>query len=106
MGLDTSAFTFLYTFDAMVHFDLEIVISYIPEFARVLKPGAYAFVHHSNYTANPGGDFRQNPHWRNFMSAAIFKHIAVRSGFDVIRQETFNWGERDIDCITVLQRNG
>jgi ubiquinone/menaquinone biosynthesis C-methylase UbiE len=105
-GLDTSAFTFLYTFDAMVHFDLEIVISYIPEFARVLKLGAHAFVHHSNYAANPGGDFRQNPHWRNFMSAAIFKHIAVRSGFDVIRQETFSWGEPDIDCITVLQRNG
>jgi hypothetical protein len=41
---------------------LEIVMSYIPEFARVLRPGAYAFVHHSNYTANPGGDFRQNPH--------------------------------------------
>jgi ubiquinone/menaquinone biosynthesis C-methylase UbiE len=105
-GLDTSAFTFLYTFDAMVHFDLEIVISYIPEFARVLKLGAHAFVHHSNDAANPGGDFRQNPHWRNFMSAAIFKHIAVRSGFDVIRQETFSWGEPDIDCITVLQRNG
>jgi hypothetical protein len=105
-GLDTSAFTFLYTFDAMVHFDLEIVISYIPEFARVLKLGAHAFVHHSNYAANPGGDFRQNPHWRNFMSAAILKHIAVRSGFDVIQQETFSWGEPDIDCITVLRRNG
>ena len=102
--LKTAAFTFLYTFDAMVHFDLEIVMSYIPEFARVLRPGAYAFVHHSNYTANPGGDFRENPHWRNFMSAAIFKHIAVRSGFDVIQQETFRWGEPDIDCITVLYR--
>jgi ubiquinone/menaquinone biosynthesis C-methylase UbiE len=104
--LDALSFTFLYTFDSMVHFDLEIVISYIPEFARVLKPGAHAFVHHSNYSANPGGDFRQNPHWRNFMSAAIFKHIAVRSGFDVIQQETFSWGEPDIDCITVLRRNG
>jgi hypothetical protein len=38
------------------------------------------------------------------MSAAIFKHIAVRSGFDVIQQKTFSWGEPDIDCITVLQR--
>lgn len=103
-GLNTEAFTFLYTFDAMVHFDLEIVLSYIPEFARVLKPGAYAFVHHSNYTANPGRDFRENPHWRNFMSAAIFKHIAVRSGFDVAQQEIFNWGDPDIDCITIMRR--
>jgi len=91
-GLDDSAFTFLYTFDAMVHFDLEIILSYIQEFARVLKPEAYAFVHHSNYTANPGGDFRDNPHWRNFMSNAIFKHIAVRSGFEVIEQELVSWG--------------
>jgi hypothetical protein len=103
-GLDTSSFTFLYTFDAMVHFDLEIVISYIPEFARVLEPDAHAFVHHSNYTANPGADFRQNPHWRNFMSAAIFKHIAVRSGFDVVHQQILSWGEPDNDCITVLKR--
>jgi ubiquinone/menaquinone biosynthesis C-methylase UbiE len=105
-ALETAAFTFLYTFDAMVHFDLEIIIAYITEFSRVLTPGAYAFVHHSNYTANPGGDFRQNPHWRNFMSAGIFKHIAMRSGFDVIQQKMFSWGELPIDCITVLRRNG
>jgi ubiquinone/menaquinone biosynthesis C-methylase UbiE len=103
-ALETEAFTFLYTFDAMVHFDLEIVLSYIPEFARVLRPGAYAFVHHSNYTANPGGDFRENPHWRNFLSAGIFKHVATRSGFVVLRQEIFSWGEPDNDCFTVLLR--
>jgi hypothetical protein len=39
------------------------------------------------------------------MSAAIFKHIAVRFAFDVSRQETFSWGEPDINCITVLHRN-
>jgi ubiquinone/menaquinone biosynthesis C-methylase UbiE len=103
-GLQSEAFTFLYTFDAMVHFDLEIISSYVPEFARVLKPGAYAFVHHSNYSGNPGGDFRQNPHWRNFLSAGIFKHFAKRSGFDVVRQDVISWGEPDIDCITVLLR--
>lgn len=104
-GLDTSAFTFLYTFDAMVHFDLEIVLSYVDEFARVLEPKSYAFIHHSNYTSNPGGDFRQNPHWRNFMSADIFKHVALRSGFSVDQQTIFSWGEPDNDCITVLRRS-
>lgn len=93
--IDSAAFMFLYSFDAMVHFDLEIILSYIPEFSRVLKSGAYAFVHHSNYSANPGGDFRENPHWRNFMSAGIFK-----------QQHIFAWGEPNLDCITVLRRNG
>ena len=103
-GLETGAFTFLYSFDAMVHFDLEIISSYVPEFSRVLKSGAYAFVHHSNYTANPGGDFRDNPHWRNFMSAGIFKHLARRAGFEVVQQTLLNWGEPDNDCITVLSK--
>jgi ubiquinone/menaquinone biosynthesis C-methylase UbiE len=100
--LEGEAFTFLYTFDAMVHFDLEIVLSYVPEFARVLRSGAYAFVHHSNYTNNPGGDFRENPHWRNFLSADIFKHVAKRAGFEVVRQDVFSWGEPDNDCMSVL----
>jgi ubiquinone/menaquinone biosynthesis C-methylase UbiE len=103
--LETKGFTFLYTFDAMVHFDIELVIAYLPEFARVLKPGAYALVHHSNYTANPGGDFRQNPHWRNFMSADIFKHVATRSGLTVLHQNIFSWGEPNNDCITILRRD-
>jgi ubiquinone/menaquinone biosynthesis C-methylase UbiE len=103
--LPSQAYTFVYSFDAMVHFDLEIVLSYITEFARVLRPGGFAFIHHSNFTGNPGGSFQQNPHWRNFMSAAIFKHAAVHSGSDVLRQETFAWGGvADIDCITVMRR--
>lgn len=105
--LDTAAFTFLYSFDAIVHFDLEIILSYIPEFSRVLEPGAYTFLHHSNYTGNPGGDFRQNPHLRNFMSADIFKHVAVRSGFALCQQDIITWGKHpELDCITVLRRNG
>lgn len=103
-ALPSGAFTFLYTFDAMVHFDLEIVAAYLPEFARVLKPGGFALIHHSNYTDNPGADFRQNPHWRNFMSAAIFKHLAMRSGFTVEEQMPFDWGGLPLDCITVLRR--
>lgn len=103
-ALKSDYYTFFYSFDAMVHFDLEIILSYIPEFARVLKPHGFALIHHSNYSGNPGGDFRENPHWRNFMSADIFKHIATRSGFKVLKQEIFAWGDPDIDCISILQK--
>ncbi len=84
--------SFLYSFDAMVHFDLELVIEYVHEFARVLAEGGFAFIHHSNYAANPGRDFRKNPGLRNFMSADIFKHVAVKSGFAVEAQKTIDWG--------------
>lgn len=103
--LPERAATFLYTFDAMVHFDLEIVIAYLREFYRVLSPNSGALIHHSNYDGSPGSDFRQNPHWRNFMTAGVFRHIAMRSGFDVLQQAVFSWGEaKDSDCITVLRR--
>ncbi len=42
--------TFVYSFDSMVHFDAGLVALYVPEFARVLKPGGYGFIHHSNYS--------------------------------------------------------
>lgn len=104
-GIDDGAFTFFYSFDAMVHFDLEIIASYIPEFHRVMTPGAIALLHHSNYDANPGGDFRSNPHMRNFMTARIFRHLAVKSGFEVLRQVILPWGQLDSDCITVLRKS-
>ncbi|MGH6848079.1 MAG: class I SAM-dependent methyltransferase [Methylocella sp.] len=102
--LPSGRFTHLYSFDAMVHFDLEIVLAYVNEFARVIKPGGTAFIHHSNYTGNPGGNFRENPGLRNFMSAPIFKHASIRGGFGILEQELVSWSGPDSDCVTVLSR--
>lgn len=55
-------------FDAMVHFDSDIIRNYLQEFQRVLAPGGKGFCHHPNYSSNPTGDFRENPGWRNNMS--------------------------------------
>jgi len=101
---EDASFTHIHTFDAMVHFDMELVIAYVAEFARILRSGGTALVHHSNYTGNPGGDFKDNPDWRNFMSALIFKHIALRAGFNVLDQQIIPWHSQDIDCISVLRK--
>ncbi|MGC1305318.1 MAG: class I SAM-dependent methyltransferase [Caulobacteraceae bacterium] len=103
-NLKAGSFTFFYSFDAMVHFDAELIISYIPEIHRVLAPGGLAFLHHSNFTGSPGADFRNNPHWRNYMSANIFQHFAIRAGFDVLEQRVIDWGIPNLDCISVLRR--
>jgi SAM-dependent methyltransferase len=70
--LTNNSISFVYCFDAMVHFDSDIVRSYIKEFARILVSGGRVFAHHSNYAGNPGGDLHRNPGWRNFMSKPNF----------------------------------
>lgn len=95
-----------YCFDALVHFDLEIIQCYLKEARRITRIGGHAFIHCSNYTGNPGGDFRDNPHWRNFMSREIFTHLAKRAGFTVARVETIAWGGiRHLDCVFLLRKD-
>jgi ubiquinone/menaquinone biosynthesis C-methylase UbiE len=104
-GVESGSISFLYTFDSMVHFDTEIVLLYVKECYRVLRSGAHGFVHHSNFTGAPGADFRNNPHWRNFMSKELFAHFCIRNGLEVVEQVLIPWGDmRDLDCLTVFRK--
>jgi ubiquinone/menaquinone biosynthesis C-methylase UbiE len=104
-GIADDSIELFYCFDAMVHFDIEIVQSYIKEAFRVTRAGGHAFVHASNFTGNPGGDFRDNPHWRNFMSFDILKHFALKAGFNIARARTIAWGDvADLDCAFLLHK--
>jgi ubiquinone/menaquinone biosynthesis C-methylase UbiE len=104
-GIADEAVDLAYSFDSMVHFDMEVVISYIKESFRVVRPGGHAFIHHSNYIGSPGCDFRGNPHWRNFMSIPLFRHIAVKAGFTVLMSQPMAWGGvADLDGIALLQK--
>lgn len=104
--MNSDSYSFVYSFDAMVHFDVALIASYLPEFARVLRTGGHAFIHHSNYTGNPGGDFRSNPHWRNYMTNELFRHLAIRAGFTVLDQRPISWGGvKNIDSFTVLRKD-
>jgi len=101
--LADASLTFIYCFDAMVHFDSDVVRSYLKDTRRVLRPGGRAFYHHSNYT--DGHDWRSNPHGRNFMSREMFGHYAVKEGLTVVRQELLNWGgEASLDCLSMIEK--
>ena len=90
----------------MVHFDSDVVLGFIPEFKRVMARGSYCFCHHSNYTANPGGSFRDNPEWRNFMSKELFAHALIKNGLEVVEQKVIGWGNiADLDCITLFRES-
>jgi SAM-dependent methyltransferase len=95
--------TLVYCFDAMVHFEPEVVHSYVADLRRVLAPGGTAFLHHSNYTG--GRDWRTNPSARNYMSAEIFAGYARDAGLELLRQRTINWGEEiDLDCLSLVRQ--
>ncbi len=95
----------IYCWDALVHFDLRFIAAYVDESARVLKPGGIFFAHHSNYTGAPGKNFTYSPHWRNFMSADIFRHLALTAGLEICSQTLIDWGEdKNLDCISVVRR--
>ena len=100
---EDQSLTFIYCFDAMVHFDSDVVRSYLRDTRRVLRPGGCAFFHHSNYTG--GHDWRSNPGGRNFMSAELFAHYAIKERLTILRQQIIDWsGRKNSDCFTLVER--
>lgn len=103
-AVGAASVTAVFSYDAMVHFELEDVASYLGEIARVLVPGGRALVHHSNNDRQPGNACQQSAHWRNFMSADLFTHFARRSGLTVLNQTLVDWdGIPRLDCLTLLE---
>ncbi|MCD2181671.1 class I SAM-dependent methyltransferase [Rhizobium sp. GN54] len=103
--LEDSSITAIFCYDAMVHFEYDAVLSYINDAARILQPGGRALFHHSNFVSAPGADYKENPHWRNYMSKSLFAHAANRAGLSVLDQVTIEWdGERNLDCLSLLER--
>ena len=103
--LSDDTYTSLFSYDAMVHFEMLDIASYLKEFYRVLIPGGYALVHHSNNTKDYTAAFANGSALRSYMSAEIFAYLAYRSGFEIVDQKKINWEqEEDLDCITLLKK--
>lgn len=95
----------LYCFDAMVHFDSDVVRSYLGEIFRILRPGGHAFLHHSNMSSNPTGSHRDTPGWRHFMTKELMAHWAAKAGLGIESQHAFDWRPGISDCFTTLRRD-
>lgn len=107
--LSDSSVTSIFTYDAMVHFEVFDVYSYIKDAFRVLVPGGRILFHHSNNDAYPTRLWNENPHSRNFMSANLFSYFANRTGFKILSQDIMDWGsgedrELNIDCLTLCEK--
>ena len=91
--------TFVYCFDAMVHFDKEVIGAYLKEVSRLMKPGAKGLIHHSQapecpktlpngFCSRPDqlGNDPANPHQRNANSKEEFAKMAREAGLEIISQ--------------------
>ena len=103
--VETGSLTAIFCYDAMVHFDRRLVLSYLQDASRVLVPGGKALFHHSNCNVDPDSNFASNPHARAFMSGALFATYSQRCGLELLQQRTMDWGEEpSLDCLTLLAK--
>jgi SAM-dependent methyltransferase len=94
---------FAFSFDSLVHAEADILESYVSELARVLKPNAIAFIHHSNLATLAE---RNLSGWRApSMSAKAMRKFAERVGMSCAQQELIPWDTGSpflMDCMSTI----
>lgn len=95
---------FVFSFNSLVHVEINILGGYIRQIIEKLSPDGMAFIHHSNFATMPSGV--ENPHCRaqSVSGMAVASSVAQHGG-RVHLQELVNWGcEQLIDCFTIFSR--
>jgi SAM-dependent methyltransferase len=129
------AINFAFSFDSLVHVEIDVIEAYLAELSRKLAPDGIAFIHHSNLGEYNGialslsrllwGPAQKWPlaykalvrlqltsweHWRApSVSSAKVVEIGTKVGLVCIGQEIVNWGRHNlrlVDCFSVLTRSG
>jgi SAM-dependent methyltransferase len=106
------SFSFIYSWDAMVHFSYKWLDFYIGEFYRICQNGGHVLIHHSNFGSpdvcigqEKSEQWSKYPHWRSNISAEDMSYISKKNGFQVAKQKIIDWGrEPKLDCITILRK--
>lgn len=103
--LEDGTYTALFSYDAMVHFEVMDIYEYLIDIHRVMIPGGRVLLHHSNNDRDYRASFNNTRHGRSFMGKDIFAYLAYRAGFAVVEQKVIDWeGYEDLDCITLLEK--
>jgi SAM-dependent methyltransferase len=95
-------FDLVFSFDSLVHAELDVLSHYIPQILEKLAPPGVGFIHHSNFLS--AGDIPLGPHYRaTTVSADIVSKLITNHGGKVLIQEQVNWcGSTLHDCLTLF----
>jgi methyltransferase family protein len=88
-------FDLIFSFDSLVHADLDVIASYIKQIVPILSADGVAFIHHSNMAAMPGRT--SAGHRSETVSADIVAQLVQSSGGRLLIQEKVAW-EEDLLC--------
>lgn len=91
----------IWSFDVFVHINSAEVDGYIRDFARVLRPGGVAIVHHGA-VGGAGGGWRSNLTFASFEEIVRRHHLHVKSSFAQWADEDVVYQVKTGDLITVI----
>jgi hypothetical protein len=108
MAIPDDSIDFVFSFDSLVHVELEIVGGYCEQINKKLNDRGIAFLHHSNALMGVDNTEILYPQRgrATSVSSANIKEIIERSGGRTLIQEEVNWqSKKRIDCFTTFSKN-
>lgn len=96
---------FVFSFDSLVHIEMDLVRAYLAEIGRVLKVNGRAFLHHSNFGMFEGRVSRYAHERGVSVSAERVRAAGKDYGLATRVQEMINWKTKEcIDCFSLFER--
>ena len=107
--LSSETYSAIFSYDAMVHFEMFDIYTYLKDMYRVLRPGGMALIHHSNLMMDYKQRYGNSPHGRNFMSDKLFAYMAYHCNFEIVEQKVVGWGApgvhvENLDCLSLIRK--
>jgi SAM-dependent methyltransferase len=96
---------FAFSFDSLVHAEIDVVTAYCQQIVRKLSATGVAFIHHSN-AANGVDPQDPNASGRaQSVSSQAVRAVIEQAGGRVLIQEEINWSSTArVDCLTTFVR--
>ncbi|MDQ7014362.1 MAG: class I SAM-dependent methyltransferase [Planctomycetota bacterium] len=100
---------FVFSVHSLVHADHDVMRDYILQLGKIMKPGAFGFIHHSNlgeYADELESWDQKDTHWRGRdMTGEKLRNDCREAGLVCIYQEIIPWGsDKFIDAYSLFAK--
>jgi SAM-dependent methyltransferase len=103
---EDGSFDFVFSFDSLVHAEIEILEAYVPQILRKLSRKGVAFIHHSNRAIGKVLEGEHSHDRAETVSAEKVARIICDNGGIPLVQERISWMNAGlIDCISLFGRS-